>query len=89
MVQLGTIRSGLVPLVGGSCATRIFDSSSTYGGVANSENTAKVMKMDADSGNRTHDMRLETSGDNHFTISAKQSVGVRPLLRRFGSRISD
>ena len=27
-------------------------------------------RMSADSGSRTHDIRLETSDDNHFTISA-------------------
>ena len=29
-----------------------------------------MKKSGADSGSRTHDIRLETSDDNHFTISA-------------------
>ena len=34
----------------------------------------------ADSGSRTHDIRLETSDDNHFTISAMSPASRIPPL---------
>ena len=36
-------------------------------------------KGSADSGSRTHDIRLETSDDNHFTISARGVVCATAL----------